>query len=101
MLGAAVLHVLAILFTVWNVSFNAIANYSQVLKLADAEYIQASGVAHAQHQCVTQEAAAVHSARSTQHMQTTVAAACCRSCLKEAVHAFHTQHQAICHPLVA
>ncbi len=36
------LHVLAILFTYWSVSFNALVNYKAVAALADAEYVQVS-----------------------------------------------------------
>lgn len=37
------LHVLAVLFTYWSVSFNALVNYKTVTALADAEYVQVSG----------------------------------------------------------
>lgn len=44
MLGVAMaLHVLAVLFTYWSVSFNALVNYKTVTALADAEYVQVSG----------------------------------------------------------
>jgi hypothetical protein len=39
------LHVLAVLFTYWSVSFNALVNYKTVTALADAEYVQVSGLA--------------------------------------------------------
>lgn len=35
-----VLQVLAVLFTYWSVSFNALVNYQPVSNLADAEYVQ-------------------------------------------------------------
>lgn len=38
-----VLHVLAVLFTYWSVSFNALVNYKAVTALADAEYVQVRG----------------------------------------------------------
>lgn len=38
-----VLHVLAVLFTYWSVSFNALVNYKAVTALSDAEYVQVSG----------------------------------------------------------